>query len=227
MKKKTFRANEDTPFGPLKGKPYPVTKRIAENIVQEYVKRFPEKKFVITRLSMVIGLGDRQTVPAMVEALSYRVVPKFINRGKNVMSFTSPLDVARAQVFLAKYNGNISGEAFNIARKPVNYREMMKVIADYYNRKEPKFSLAFWFFKLLLPLLRVLHKIFPKFKLIKIALSPLAIHYIGRSFIFESEKLSDLKFEYKVTLEEAITSRLRELDPKKELVRPNRRFKRK
>ncbi|NHK31275.1 MAG: NAD(P)-dependent oxidoreductase [Asgard group archaeon] len=227
MKKKTFRANEDSPFGPLKGKPYPVTKRIAENIVQDYAKRFPEKKFIITRLSMVIGSGDRQTVPALVEALSFRIVPKYINRGKNVMSFTSPLDAARAQVFLAKYNGNISGEAYNVARKPVNYREMMKIIAAYYNRKEPKFSITFWFFKLLLPLLRFLHKIFPKFKLIKIALSPLAIHYIGRSFILESEKLSNLKFKYEVTLEEAITSRLKELDPNKKLVKPSRRLKRK
>ena len=176
---------------------------------------------------MVIGPGDRQTVPALVEALSYRIIPKYINRGKNVMSFTSPLDAARAQVFLAKYNSNISGEAYNVAREQVNYREMMKIITTYYNRREPKFSITFWFFKLLLPLLRVLHKIFPKFKLIKTALSPLAIHYIGRSFIFDSRKLANLGFEYKVNLEEAITARLKELDPDKKLVKPNRRLKQK
>ncbi|NHJ39455.1 MAG: NAD(P)-dependent oxidoreductase [Asgard group archaeon] len=220
MKKRVFRANEKTPFGPLNGKPYPVTKRIAENIVQDYVRRYPEKKFIITRLSMVIGSGDRQTVPALVEALSYRIIPKYINRGKNVMSFTSPLDAARAQVFLAKFNSNISGEAFNVAREPVNYREMMKIIAAYYNRKEPKFSITFWFFKLLLPFLRFLNKILPKFKLIKTALSPLAIHYIGRSFIFDSKKLSNLGFEYKVTLEEAILERLKELDPDKKMIKP-------
>jgi nucleoside-diphosphate-sugar epimerase len=227
MKKRIFRADEEFPFGPMDGKPYAVTKRIAENLVQDYVRRYPKKKFVITRLSMVIGKGDRQVVPSMVSALTIRIIPKHINRGKNEISFTSPIDTARAQIFLAKHNGNISGEAYNIARKPVNYREIMKIIADYYDRREPKFSIAFWFFKAILPLLRVLRKIFPKFQLIKTILSPLTIHYIGRSFIFDNKKLLKLGFKYEVTLEEAVIDRLKELDPNKKLVKPSRRIRRK
>ena len=38
MKKRIFRANETTPFGPLNGKPYPVTKRIAENTIVPKIK---------------------------------------------------------------------------------------------------------------------------------------------------------------------------------------------
>ncbi|NHJ48260.1 MAG: NAD(P)-dependent oxidoreductase [Asgard group archaeon] len=227
MKKRVFKADEETPFGPLDGKPYAVTKRIAENLVQDYVKRYPEKKFAITRLSMVIGKGDRQVVPSMVSALSIRIIPKHVNRGKNEISFTSPIDAARAQIYLANYDGNISGEAYNIARKPVNYREIMKIIADYYDRREPKFSVAFWFFRVILPLLWVLKKIFPKFQLIKTVLSPLTIHYIGRSFIFDNKKLLKLGFKYNVTLEEAVIERLKEFDPKKEMVKPSKRLLRK
>jgi nucleoside-diphosphate-sugar epimerase len=224
IKRRVFRADENTPFGPLDGKPYAATKRIAENLVQHYVKNYPEKKFVITRLSMVIGAGDRQVVPSLTSALSRRFIPKHINRGKNFISFTSPIDAARAQIFLATYNDDISGEAYNVARRPVNYREMMKIIAEYYNRFEPKFSITFWAFKCILPLLKVLKIIFPKFKLIRTVMSPLTIHYIGRSFFFENKKLLDLGFTYKITLEEAILERLRELDPNKELVKPSKRY---
>ncbi len=224
-KEKTYTIYENSPIGPLDGQPYPVTKRIAENIVNDYSKRHPDKKFVITRLGPIVSAGDRQTMPNLVKLLSYRALPKLINKGKNLFSITSSIDVARAQVYLAEYNDDISGEEYNIALEPISYKEIMDVIAEYYNRNPPTFSIQYWFFRLLLPLLRVLNKIFPKFELIKIALSPVAISYIGKTLIYSSDKLKALGFEFKISSRQAIIDSLVDLDPDKELVKPSRRLK--
>ena len=226
-RKRYYNLDEKSPLGDLEGEPYQVTKRIAENLVKDYAKKNPNKTIIITRLGPIIGAGDRQTIPALVDVMGYRIAPKLINRGKNLFAITSARDVARGQVFLAEYTGDISGEIYNIAHEPISYRRIMNIIADYYNRKPPIFSITYWFFKSLLPLLRVLHKIFPKIKLIKTALSPITVKYVGKTYIYNSTKLENLGFKYLVTPEEAIYDSLIYLDPEKKMLKPSWRLKRK
>jgi len=226
-RKRYYNLDENSLLGEPEGEPYTVTKRIAENIVREYARDNLNRKIIITRLGPIIGAGDKQTIPSIVDAMRYRFIPKLINRGKHLFAITSARDVARAQVFLAEHNGDISGEAYNIAQKPISYRRIMNVIAEYYNRRRPVFSITYWFFKSLIPLLRVLHKIFPKIKLIKTALSPITIKYIGKTYIYNSEKLEKLGFTFQVTSEEAIIDSLVYLDPERNLVKPSWRIKRK
>jgi nucleoside-diphosphate-sugar epimerase len=226
-KNNIYFIDEKYPLGPLTGDPYAITKRISEGLVSYYGETHLEKEFVVTRLGPIIGPGEKQIIPSLVEVLTYTFLPKFINGGKDMFSVTSAYDVARAQVFLAEKGAEVNGQAFNIARDPTNFREMMKAITNYYDRKTPKFSIRYWFFKLMLPLLKVLSKIFPNFKLIKTALSPVAINFLGRSFIYKSDKLKDLGFEFIVSPEEAILSCLVAMDPEKKMVKPSRTFKQK
>jgi len=217
--------DENYPLGNLTGDPYAITKRISEGLVSYYGEIHPEKEFIVTRLGPIIGPGEKQIIPSLVEVLTYAFLPKFINGGKDMFSVTSAYDVARAQVFLVENGSKVNGQAFNVARDPTNFREMMKVITKYYNRKTPKLSIRYWFFKSMLPLLKVLSKIFPNFKLIKTALSPVAVNFLGRSFIYKSDKLKNLGFEFIITPEEAILSCLEVMDPEKKIVKPSWRFK--
>jgi nucleoside-diphosphate-sugar epimerase len=223
-KKKIYNIDENYPIGSLTGDPYAITKRISEGLVSYYHEIHPEKEFVVTRLGPIIGPGEKQLVPSMVDILTYSFLPKFINGGKDLFSVTSAYDVARAQVFLAEKGAEVNGQAFNVARMPISFREIMKVITEYYNRKLPKFSIKYWFLKSLLPLLKVLSKIFPNFKLIKTVLSPVTVNFLGRSFIYNSDKLKNLGFEFKVSPEEAILSSVMALDPEKKMVKPSKRF---
>ncbi len=226
-RKRYYDLDENSPLGELDGEPYQVTKRIAENLVRDYAEKNPNKTIIITRLGPIIGAGDRQTIPALVSVMGYKLVPKLINRGKHLFAITSARDVARGQVFLAEYPEDISGEIYNIAHEPISYRRIMNIVADYYQRMPPKFSITYWFFKSLIPLLRVLHKIFPKIKLIKTALSPITIKYVGKTYIYNSTKLKNLGFNYLVTPEEAVIDSLIYLDPEKKILKPSWRLKRK
>lgn len=218
-RKKVYNIDENYPIGSLKGDPYPVTKRIAENLVSYYSEKHPEKFFITTRLGPIVGAGDKQTIPSLVDIMSYRFLPKLINGGKDLFSITSSYDVARAQVFLASRAKSVSGQAFNVAKDPTNYRYMMDVIASYYHRKPPSFSMKYWFFKLTLPFLKMLKTIFPHVKLIKNATSPVTVNYIGKSYIYSSEKIKKIGFEYIVSPKEAIFDCLEHLDPEKKLVK--------
>ncbi|MHA1501814.1 MAG: NAD-dependent epimerase/dehydratase family protein [Candidatus Heimdallarchaeota archaeon] len=163
--------DENYPLGSLTGDPYAISKRISEGLVSYYGEIYPKKEFIVTRLGPIIGPGEKQLIPSLVEVLTYKFLPKFVNGGKDYFSVTAAYDVARAQVFLAERGSEVNGQAFNIARDPTTFREMMKVITNYYNRKQPKFSIKYWFLKAMLPLLKVLCKIFPNFKLLKTAMS--------------------------------------------------------
>jgi len=226
-KEKIYFIDENYPLGPLKGDPYAVTKRIAEGLVSYYGEIHLKKEFIVTRLGPIIGPGDKQMIPSLVDVLTYRFLPKYVNGGKDYFSVTSAYDVARAQVFLAKKGSEVNGQVFNIARDPTTFRDMMEAIANYYNRRTPKFSVKFWFLKAMLPFLKVLSKIFPNMKLIKTALSPVAINFLGRSFIYKSDKLKNLGFDFIVTPEDAILSCLVAMDPERKLVKPSRKFKQK
>ena len=222
-RKKIYNIDEKYPIGSLKGEPYPVTKRIAENLVSYYSERNPEKHFIMTRLGPIVGAGEKQIIPALTALMSYSYLPKLINGGRDLFSITSSYDVARAQVFLAERAQSVSGEAFNVANDPVSYRHINDVISEYYDRKSPKLSIKYWFFKLLLPLLKFLRKLFPKAKLIQTATSNLAVNYIGKSFIFNSDKIKKVGFEFKYTAKDAIMESLEHMDPEKKLVKPSKR----
>ncbi|HUT82452.1 MAG TPA: NAD-dependent epimerase/dehydratase family protein [Candidatus Bathyarchaeia archaeon] len=225
-RKKLYNIDENSPKGTLTdGEPYAITKRIAEDLVIDYSKNHTEKNFFITRLGPIVGPGDRVTIPSLVEAMSYRIIPKLINRGKHLFSITHPKDVARAQIFLAQHNSSLSGEAFNVAGNPISFREIMDIIADYYLRPHPRFSITAGIFKFILPLLRVLNKIFPKIKLIRTALSPITINYIIRTYIYNSEKLCDQGFTFSIKPQDAIIDALIYLDAEKKMIKPNRRIK--
>ncbi|MHA1213110.1 MAG: NAD-dependent epimerase/dehydratase family protein [Candidatus Heimdallarchaeota archaeon] len=224
-RKREYHLNELSKIGSKEGEPYAVTKRIAEDLVNDYTQKYPDKIFVTTRLGPIVGPGDRQTLPALIDAMSYKMIPKLINRGKHLFAITSPVDVAKAQIFLANFGHSISGEIYNVSNGAITFRELMDLIADYYYRRHPKFSITYGVFKFIRPLLRVLGKIFPNFKLIKIALSPVTTNYIGRTYIYSSKKLCDLGFAYTITPEKAVVSGLEWLDPKHELIKPNKRLK--
>ncbi|HUU79263.1 MAG TPA: NAD-dependent epimerase/dehydratase family protein [candidate division Zixibacteria bacterium] len=222
-RKRLERIDENSLLGNLKGEPYPVSKRIAEGLVHYYKEKYPEKTFITTRLGPVIGAGDKMTIPSLVNIMAYRFLPKLINGGRDLFSVTSPLDVDKAQVFLANIGHNINGDVFNVANDSVTYRHMSTVIAEYYNRKPSTFSIKYWIFKLLLPTLRFFKKLFPGIKLLHTATSPIAINYIGKSFIYNSNKLKKLGFEFTVQARDAIIECLKDLDPDKKLVKQGKK----
>ena len=219
-----YHITEESNVGKPEGTPYPVTKRLSEAMVFDYVKNNPEKTFIITRLGPIVGPGDRQTLPSLVLIMKYTIAPKLVNRGKFVMSLTSPLDVARAQVFLSEIGNGISGEVYNVANNTITFREIMDTIANYYYRRPPRFSITFWFYRTIKPLLKVLHKIFPRMTILEIALSPLTSHYLGRSYFYSKEKLENLGFKYTIPPKESILSGLQDYDPERKFLKPNRRI---
>jgi len=218
-RKKVSSIDEKYPIGTLQGDPYAVTKRIAENLVSYYSERNPEKYFVTTRLGPIVGKGEKQIIPSIVSLMSYRFLPKLINGGKDLFSITSTYDVARAQVFLASRAKSVSGEVFNVANDPTNYRQINDIISEYYQRKSPTFSIKYWVFKFILPFLKFLKKMFPKAKLIQTATSPIAVNYIGKSNVYNSDKIKMLGFEFVSTPRDAIMECLVDLDPDKKLVK--------
>ncbi len=218
--------DESMPIGcidPQKDNNYAVTKRIAENIVREYSQKYPKKNFIITRLGPISGPRDRTVIPSFVKILPYPI-PKLIDKGKDTFSLTPNRDIARAVVFLTKFD-NISGDAFNIVGAPVTYKEIFEYFCSYYNRKPPKASIPYWLFKGFIPFLTFIRKIAKRNLTIQTIFSETALNYIGKSITYKTEKIQELGFEFKTSIKEAITSGLVELDPNKKLVKANIKLK--
>jgi len=123
LNKEKFQVfDESMPIGDTdyqKDNHYAVTKRIAENSVKEYSKKYTKKNFIITRLGPICGPRDRMIIPSFVKILPYWI-PKLIDKGKDTFSLTPTRDIARAVVFLIKFDNN-SGDVFNIVWAPVSY----------------------------------------------------------------------------------------------------------
>jgi len=218
--------DESIPLGdidPQKDNNYAVTKRIAENSVKKYSKKYPKKNFIITRLGPISGPRDRVIIPSFVKILPCPV-PKLIDKGKDTFSLTPTRDIARAVVFLTKFD-NISGDAFNIVGAPVSYKKIFEYFSSYYNRKPPKVSIPNWLFKVFIPFLTALRKIAKRNLTIQTIFSETALNYIGKSITYKTEKIQELGFEFKISIEEAITSGLIELDPNRKLVKANVKLK--
>nr|QEE15180.1 GDP-L-fucose synthase [Candidatus Prometheoarchaeum syntrophicum] len=220
--------DETSPIGdinPQKDNYYAVTKRIAENCVRKFSKKYLKKNFVVTRLGPIGGPRDRIIIPSLVKVLPLPV-PKLIDKGKDTFSLTASRDIARAVVFLTKFD-NISGEVFNIVGAPVSYKEIFEYFCAYYYRKPPKISMPYWLFKLFIPFLIVIRKIAKRNVLIQTIFSEAALNYLGRTITYSTEKIQNLGFEFKTSINEAITSALLEMDPNRTMVKANIKLKRK
>jgi nucleoside-diphosphate-sugar epimerase len=207
-----FIIDENTPLGGFEGEYYSVTKRKAEAMIQEYTRRFPEKRFIITRLGPIIGKKDMQIVPNFIKLLSSRVAPRMISEGRDLFSIISPIDIARAQIFLAINPHVATGEAFNVCNFPITYREIYNIICDFYKFPRPTFSIPYIMFKLSKPLLRLAIQFFPQNDFFKKAFSESAMGYIGKTFIYKSKKIISLGFDYSISPQNAIQDALNYLN---------------
>ncbi len=229
LNKEKFQVfDESMPLGgidPQKDNKYAVTKRIAENSVKKFSQKYPKKNFIITRLGPICGPRDRMIIPSFVKILPYPI-PKLIDKGKDTFSLTPSRDIARAVVFLTKFD-NISGEVFNIVGAPVSYEEIFEYFSSYYNRKPPKVSLPYWLFKVFIPFLTVIRKIVKRNLMIQTIFSEAALNYLGRTITYKTEKIQDLGFKFKTSAKEAILTGLIEMDPNRKLVKANIKLKKK
>ena len=214
---------EEDPWGPVEqgeDVPYAITKRKAELLVSQYMKDYPDKSFIITRFSAVIGPGDRQMIPNLVTSLGLKM-PKLINHGQGALCFTSGLDAARAQVFLAELNHTTDRQVFNVANRMASLSELFSYVANYYHRKPPSFSVPLWVFKAVLPVLRIFKVFFPKNKTLQTMLSPTALEYLEHTYSYNADKLRNLGFQFQDTIAEAVHQGLEKYDPKRLLLKSN------
>ena len=229
LNKKKFQVfDESMPIGdtdPQKDDNYAVTKRIAENSVKKFSQKYPEKNFIINRLGPICGPKDRMIIPSFIKILPYWV-PKLIDNGKDTFSLTPTRDIARAVVFLTKFD-NISGNVFNIVGAPVSYKEIFDYFCIYYNRKPPKVSIPYWLFKGFIPFLTAIRKIAKHNLVIQTIFSESALNYIGRTITYKTEKIQDLGFKFKTSINDAIITGLMEMDPNRTLVKANIKLKKK
>ncbi|MHA1745940.1 MAG: NAD-dependent epimerase/dehydratase family protein [Promethearchaeota archaeon] len=220
---------EDDQWGPIEpgeDVPYAITKRKAELLVNQYMKKYPEKSFIITRFSAITGRGDRMILPNLVRSLGLKL-PKLVDHGKGSLSLTSGLDAARAQVFLAELNHEADHQVFNVANRMVSFAELFSYVADYYHRKPPSFSIPKWLFKAMIPALRIFKFLFPKNITLKTMLSPSALEFLEHTYNYNADKLRNLGFQFQETIGEAVHQGLEKYDPKRLLLKSNIPKKRK
>ncbi|MHA1818925.1 MAG: NAD-dependent epimerase/dehydratase family protein [Promethearchaeota archaeon] len=228
--------DENTPRGPLKGEGYSVSKRMTERLIEIYQKKHPEKKFIITRIGPIIGPGDRIILPSFVKFISWRWVPKLISKGSDFFSITPAYDIARAQVFLAEYFSDGSNHSlenkdknididdnplkrddwslpkiFNIAGPRLRYRDVYDIISEFYHWPPPIVSIPYTLFKIMKPLLFWIKRLFPNNELFQKAFSDAALGYIGKSYIYKSDRLSKLGFKWSLTPRQTIIEGLKDL----------------
>lgn len=211
-KKQVSIVTEKTPLGTTKelkkGEGYSVTKRKCEALIQEYVLKYPQKRFFITRTGPIIGKKDLQVIPNFVKLLSTRFIPRMIAGGRDLFNITSPLDLARAHVFLAEHPSAKSGEVFNVCGENITYRGLYDIICEFYHLRKPKISIPMEFFRLISPTLPYARTLFPRNKFFQQAFSDSAIGYIGRTFIYKTDKIKALGFKFTQTPEMAIKDAL-------------------
>ncbi|WP_371805767.1 NAD-dependent epimerase/dehydratase family protein [Candidatus Lokiarchaeum ossiferum] len=216
-KKNYFEFIETSPIGTLNPDtevPYAISKRIAELEVKKFARKYPHKKFIITRLGPIVGRGDRQIVPSLVKANSIKV-PKLINHGQGKLSLTAPDDVARAQIFLANLEHKNNPEIFNIANTHLSFNTLFSIVAEFYGKNPPSVSIPLWIFKPIKPLLRLLQKCFPKNELMRTFFSASALEYLEKTYHYNSDKLLELGFKFQKPIDQAILEAIQEIEQEK------------
>ncbi len=189
-------------------RPYTISKRKTEKLIHDYQQRYPEKDFIIARISPIIGFHDRQMIPTIIA--SYKIpVPKLIDKGSGKLSLTSSKDCARAMVFLAERSAQIKGQIFNVAHDMLNFSEIFSIFAAYYHRPRPFISIPKKLFLWLIPPINWLRKVTPHNKLLQTILSESTMDYLTHSYFYDSTKLQNLGFQY---LDEIKTIFLESLD---------------
>lgn len=216
-RKNYYEFVETSPIGSLspdEDVPYALSKRIAELEVKKFARNYPHKKFIITRLGPIVGRGDRQIVPSLVKAFSLKV-PKLINYGKGQLSLTAPDDVARAQIYLTNQKHTKNPEIFNIANTHLSFLSLFSIVAKYYDKDPPSFSIPLWIFKLVKPLLRLLQKMFPKNVLMRTFFSASALEYLEKTYHYNSDKLLALGFKFQKEIPHAILEAIQDIEQEK------------
>ncbi len=190
-------------------------------MVIDYSKKYPDKNFIIVRPGVVLGVRDRLTLPAFVKVCSFRFLPKLVGGGTDEMSLTSPVEVARAMIFLAKTGHAHSGEAFNITGEPTTYRQIFTWICEYYGVRPPHISIPYWLYVVMKPGMLMMRIFFPHNRTLKTFFSPTAVNFIGKTMNFSSTKLLSIGFQFETTVEDAIKNGLKTNDPNKEQIKPD------
>ncbi|MBD3353099.1 MAG: NAD-dependent epimerase/dehydratase family protein, partial [Candidatus Lokiarchaeota archaeon] len=213
--------DEDSPIGSLEqGEPYAISKRKSEIMIKKYAKQHRNKSYIITRLGVLIGPRDRLVLPSFVTFLGLSFVPKLISQGRDYISVTSPLDVCRAQVFLAKKGQEISGEIYNVAGQPVTYRRIFECMSEYFNMVPPQLSIPMWAFNMFKPFLDLIRKLLPNNEFVQKVLSPSSLGFIGKSYIYKTDKIESLGFEFMVSAKDTIIAGLKEYCPNGRIKEP-------
>ena len=211
---------EDDPLGTIKigaDKPYTITKRLTDSMIQDYLKKYPQKIFITARLGPICGPGDRQIIPSLVKTFPLPV-PKLVDYGKGVISITAGIDCARALIFLVENAERVRSEVFNIAHTTINFYHIFSLVAKYYGKKPPMLSVPMGLLKIFLPILTLMKKLFPNNDFIQTLLSDSALEYFSHTYLYNSEKLKQLGFRFKSNPTEAILEGLKWYDPKKSLI---------
>jgi nucleoside-diphosphate-sugar epimerase len=211
---------EEDPLGTMtigSDKPYTITKRISDQMVHKYRQKFPQKTFITVRLGPVSGPGDRQIIPSLVKTFPLPV-PKLVEYGKGVISITSGIDCARALIFLIENADRARNEVYNIAQTTIDFYHIFSVVAKFYRKKPPVVSIPLKMFKIFHPILTWIKKLFPKNNFIQTLFSETALEYFSHTYVYNSEKLQQLGFQFISNPAEAILEGLQWYDPKKTLI---------
>lgn len=176
-------------------RPYTISKRKCEVLIQRYQELYPNKNFVIARLSPIIGNYDRMFIPTTIEAFNLPI-PKLIDKGSGKLSLTSSEDIARALIFLVIHITKTKSQIFNIAHTTKTFFEIFIIIAHFLNKPKPLLSIPKNLFLLILPILSFMKKITPKSRLLQIFLSDTTLDYLTHTYIYNSDKIKKLGFKF-------------------------------
>lgn len=200
--------NEDSPIVGDDGDFYAISKKRVEVLIKEYSDKYPDKSFITTRLGPVVGPRDTQILSSFVTLLSFRNVPKLIGYGMDQFTVTPPLDIARAQVFLAQNSKKLSGSIYNVTGTRLRYYEIYNIICDYYSFKRPRFSIPMDLFLIFKPFLPTFKRLFPENDFLGRVFSEESLQYMGKTYIYETNKIEMLGFKFKVSPRETIIAGL-------------------
>ena len=180
-------------------------------MIQDYVKQYPDKKFVICRIGPISGKRDRQILPNFITLLSFDFIPKLINGGRDLFVITNPYDVARAQIFLATNPQVKSGDYFNVSGGVITFRDLYDIVCDYYGFSKPILSISMEFFILFRPLFKKIKEFFPNNQFMNQALSDSAMGYIGKTYYYSTQKIEKLGFKFLKTPEDSLHEGLKDI----------------
>ncbi|MBN2157591.1 MAG: NAD(P)-dependent oxidoreductase [Candidatus Lokiarchaeota archaeon] len=210
---------EDAKFGSLtKGDPYAISKRMIEQEITHLQKLHPEKRFYIARIGPMSGTHDRIILPMLITLMSKQRLPKLIGKGRKKISIIAPEDAARAMVFLTQNSKKDSNHVYNVTGNMISYKEMFDCVASYYGIEYSNFSIPYWLFRILRPIIWLIRIFFPKNKFVQMVFSETALAFFNNSYEYDSNKIQNLGFKFLYSPLESIRMGLETMDHEKELI---------